>query len=430
MPLSLIESLDHQGRGVTRLDGKAVFVEGALPSELVELSIYQRKPKFELANVSRIHHPSAQRVAPRCRYFNLCGGCSMQHLHATAQAAIKQRVLEDALWHIARLRPELVFPVIQGEPWGYRYRARLSVRLVPRKGGGLVGFHEKRSSYVVDMQSCEVLPPHVSAMIPGLRQLVGQLAIADRVPQIEVAVGEMQTVLVMRILKPLVGSDESLLRAFADAHDASLFVQPGGPESAVLVHPPGGGDLSYELPDFDVRLRFRPTDFTQVNFGVNRMLVRRAMGLLAPSCGERIADMYCGLGNFTLPIARSGALVVGFEGSEALIGRARENAAMNGLAEVCEFVAADLTAQTDLARAGRFDKMLIDPPREGAIRLVKTLDADAPGRIVYVSCNPATLARDAAVLVREKGYILRGAGIANMFPHTSHVESLAVFDRQ
>jgi 23S rRNA (uracil1939-C5)-methyltransferase len=428
MPISLIESLDHEGRGVTRLDGTAVFADGALPFEKAELSIYRKKRNFALANVIRIVHPSAQRVTPRCPYFNTCGGCSMQHLEASAQAAVKQRVLEDAFWHIARLRPEMVFPAIQGSPWGYRFRARFSVRLVPRKGGVLVGFHEKRSSYVVDMQSCDVLPAHVSAIIPALRQLVGALSIADRLPQIEVALGEGRTALVLRTLKPLEARDESLLRTFAGAHGVTLFVQPAGPGSAYAFHPPDAGELSYTLPDFDLRLRFRPTDFTQVNFGVNRMLVRRALGLLAPRRGEHIADMYCGLGNFALAIARCGSRVVGFEGSEDLVRRACENAECNGLADLCEFVVADLSNSP--APGGRFDKMLIDPPREGAIGLVRGLDSDAPHRIVYVSCNPATLARDAAVLVHEKGYALRGAGIANMFPHTSHVESIAVFQKQ
>ena len=432
MQTFVIESLDHEGRGVTRSDGKTVFVEGALPYEAVESSSYRRKPKYELATVTRIVRASAQRETPRCPYFNTCGGCTMQHLDASGQAAVKQRVLEDALWHIARLRPGIIYPAVQGQTWGYRHRARLSVRLVPSKGSVLVGFHEKRSSYVADMRSCEVIPRHVSALIPELRALIFQLSVADRLPQIELAMGEQGTVLVLRILRELNEGDLTLLRAFADEYDVQLHLQPQGPESGYALQPERAAELSYSLPDFNIRLRFRPTDFTQVNSGINRMLVHRAVALLAPESGERIADMFCGLGNFALPIASRGAHVVGVEGNRGLVERAHENARLNGLEACCDFVVSDLFEGGDkaLEQLGRFDKMLIDPPREGAITLVKAFGADAPGRVVYVSCNPATLARDAAVLVHDKGYALCGAGIANMFPHTSHTESLALFERQ
>ncbi|MBV2234064.1 MAG: 23S rRNA (uracil(1939)-C(5))-methyltransferase RlmD [Sterolibacterium sp.] len=435
-----IESLDHEGQGVAHVEGKTLFIEGALPGEQVEYLSYRRKPSFEKATVTRILRASCQRVAPRCRYFGVCGGCSMQHLDERAQTAAKQRVLEDVLWHIARLRPEKVFPLIQGPAWGYRYRARLSVRLVQKKGGVLVGFHERRSSYVVDMDSCAILPPKISALLPHLRKLIGALSIADRLPQIELAVGEnaagkKQYALVLRILEALTMDDEISLRAFADRHEIVFYLQPGGSvDSVTLFHPADAPPLVYTLPEFAVTHQFRPTDFTQVNHGINRVLVRRAMALLAPANGERIADMFCGLGNFTLPVARSGATVVGIEGSKALVERACHNAAANGLAAHTEFAVANLfeiTAER-LAALGRFDKMLIDPPREGAVELVKAivLQGDAaPSRIVYVSCNPATLARDAGILVHEGGYRLRGAGIANMFPQTSHVESIAVFER-
>lgn len=432
MPVAVIESLDNEGRGIARVDGKTIFVEGALPRETVEFSSYRRKPSYELATATRIVASSALRVEPRCRYFGICGGCSMQHLDATAQAAIKQRVLEDALWHVGRVRPETVYPALSGQPWGYRFRARLSVRLVPKKGGVLVGFHEKRSSYVADMQSCEVLPRHVSDLLPVLRTLVAQLSVVDRLPQIEVAIGDGVTVLVLRILQQITAQDESLLRRFAEEHGVRLYLQPGGPDSAYPFHPQGGVELAYSLPEFGLRLNFRPTDFTQVNHGINRVLVRRAIGLLDPQPGERIADMFCGLGNFTLPIAQRGASALGVEGSETLIQRARENAQRNGLSARTEYALTNLfeVEADSLARLGRFDKMLIDPPREGAVALVKALGADAPPRIVYVSCNPATLARDAAVLVHEKGYALKGAGVANMFPQTSHVESIALFEWQ
>lgn len=432
MPQAFIESLDNDGRGVAHVDGKVVFVEGALAGELVEYSSYRRKPSYELAQTTAILTPSSQRVAPKCPHFGVCGGCSMQHLGPAAQTAAKQRVLEDALWHLARLRPDVLYPPIQGEHWGYRHRARLSVRLVPRKGGVLVGFHERRSSYVAVMDSCAVLPKKVSALLPAMRDLVESLSIPDRLPQIEVAVGDDQVVLVLRILEPLTSADELALRSFADRHGVVLYLQTGGPDTAALFHPMDAAPLAYSLPDFGVQLAFRPTEFTQVNHGVNRMLVRRAMRLLDPQPGERIADMFCGLGNFTLPIAASGATVVGVEGSKALVDRARQNAERNGLEGRCEFGVANLfeTTPEALAALGRFDKMLIDPPREGAAELVKSLPGESSERIVYVSCNPATLARDAAILVHERGYKMRGAGIACMFPNTSHVESIALFERE
>ena len=432
MPIAKIESLEHEGRGVAHVEGKTIFIEGALPGETVEYASYRKKPSFELADVVRIINESAQRVTPRCAYFGVCGGCSMQHVDEIAQVAHKQRILEDALWHIGgRLKPDEVFPAIYGPSWGYRTRARLSVRMVLKKGCAMVGFREKRSSYVVDMKSCEVLPPHVSGMLPGLRELVASMSAPDCLPQIEVAVGEQVTALLLRHLEPLTPDDEGRLRAFADTHQVQWWLQPGGLATVWQFYPQGGPQLSYSIPEFNLTMPYRPTDFTQVNVGVNCMLIRRAMRLLDVQPGERVADMFCGLGNFTLPIARSGAQVLGVEGSETLLQRAAENAAANGLADRCSYLEANLFEVTpeSLAAMGRFDKMLIDPPREGAIELVKSFDEHAPKRIVYVSCKPATLARDAAVLVNEKGYTLRGAGIANMFPHTSHVESIALFER-
>lgn len=428
---ALVESLDNEGRGIARVEGKAIFIEGALPGERVEYSSFRRKPTYEQAQVVRIIKASSQRVTPRCPHFGVCGGCSMQHLEPAAQTAAKQRVLEDALWHLARLKPETVFPPISGPAWGYRYRARLSVRNVAKKGGVLVGFHEKRSSYVAVMDSCEVLPRSISDLIQPLKALIGNMSRPDRLPQIEVAIGDEQRVLVLRNLEPLTDDDQQLLLVFADRHGVVWYLQPGGPDTAAIFHPADAPPLEYTLPDFGVRLQFRPTDFTQVNHGINRMLVRRAMGLLKPAPGERIADLFCGLGNFTLPIAASGATVVGVEGAKALVDRARMNADLNGLADRCEFKVANLFEATpeSIAALGKLDKLLIDPPREGAVEVVKALGEDAPSLIVYVSCNPATLARDAAVLVHEKGYALRGAGIASMFPNTSHVESIALFER-
>jgi 23S rRNA (uracil1939-C5)-methyltransferase len=427
-----IESLDHEGRGVAHVDGKAIFIEGALPGEVVEYASYRRKPSYEKAHALRVLKASSQRVAPPCPHFGTCGGCSMQHLNLAGQTAAKQRVLEDALWHIARLRPEQLFPSIAGTGWAYRMRARLSVRYVASKGGALIGFREKHSSYVAVMDSCAVLPGHVSALIPGLKTLVESMSQPDRMPQIEVAAGGSRTVLLLRHLEPLTPDDLERLRQFADAHGIIWYLQSKGPETVTLFHPVDAPMLSYELPDFGLELRFHPTEFTQVNHGVNSMVVRRAMALLRPQAGERIADLFCGLGNFTLPIARLGARVLGVEGSAALVQRARQNAEHNGLAELCEFAVANLFEATEesFPALGRLDKLMIDPPREGAIALVKALPAaGGPGRIVYVSCSPATLARDAAVLVHEKGYRFVGAGMANMFPHTSHLESIALFEK-
>ncbi len=432
MPLAHIESLDHEGRGVAHVDGKAIFIEGALPGEVVEYASYRRKPSFEKAHALSVLSASSQRIEPACPHFGTCGGCSMQHLNLAGQTAAKQRVLEDAMWHIARLRPEQLLPPVSGSGWGYRLRARFSVRHVASKGGTLVGFREKHSSYVAMMDSCAVLPPRVSALIPPLKILVDGMSQPDRMPQIEVAVGGSQTVLLLRHLEALTADDLDRLRQFADAHGIVWYLQAKGPETVTLFHPQQAPLLSYELSDFGLELLFHPTEFTQVNHGVNRMLVRRAMALLQPQAGERIADLFCGLGNFTLPIARLGARVVGIEGSAGLVKRAQENAAHNGLADLCEFAVANLfeTTEESFAALGAFDKLLIDPPREGAMALVKALPAaGGPQRIVYVSCSPATLARDAAVLVHEKAYRLRAAGIANMFPHTSHLESIALFER-
>ena len=430
MPSGIIESLDHDARGITRLDGKTIFVEGALPGEHVEFVSFRKKPSFEVASTERILKASPYRVVPRCPHFGVCGGCSMQHLDSTAQVAAKQRVLEANLWHLARLQAGQLYSPIYGAPWAYRQRARFSVHMVP-KVGALVGFHERKSSFIAEIRECANLQPSVSALIMPLRELVSALSICKAVPQIEVAGGEDLTVLVLRILEPLNKADEALLRTFADRHGIVFYLQPKGPSSAYRFYPAEGARLSYCLPDFGIEHFFSPTDFTQVNFAINRVLVRRALALLDPQPGERIADMFCGLGNFTLPIARSGARVVGIEGNAELVKRAGENAADNGLAGQADYRVANLFAATSqtLSALGHFDKMLIDPPREGAVELVRALGDDAPRRIVYVSCNPSTLARDAAILVRQKGYQLRGAGVINMFPNTSHVESIALFEK-
>jgi 23S rRNA (uracil1939-C5)-methyltransferase len=439
-----IESLDQEGRGVGHRDGKAVFVEGALPGEAVTYERRRNKPSYEIGRAVAIGRTSPLRTWPRCQFFGLgpssCGGCSMQHMDASAQVAIKQRVLEDSLWHIARLRPERVLRPIAGPAWRYRHRARLTVRHVAKKGGVLVGFHERASSYVADMTSCEVLPAHVSALLVPLRRLTESLSIRDRLPQIELAVagsaGRVQTVLVLRVLNPPTETDRARLLEFAARANVELWLQPGGPQTAAPLDPAQSKELRLELPEFAVSVPFGPTDFTQVNHGINEVLVARAVRLLDPKSDEAVVDFFCGLGNFTLPLATCASHVWGFEGNAALLERARSAAQANRLAERVSYASCNLFEWTpeeweDTARrAGGVAKVLIDPPREGALAVARALAQarSAPQRVVYVSCNPATLARDCAVLVHEAGWQLRAAGVVNMFPHTSHVESIAVLE--
>ena len=437
-----IKSLDMDARGVGHLanedgsQGKVVFVEGALPGERVSFYTFKKKKNWEMARMTALHHESAMRVKPKCVHFDNCGGCSMQHLEPSAQVAIKQRVLEDNLQHIGKVRPLNVMRPMYGPTWGYRYRARLSVRHVPKKGGVLVGFHEKKSVYVADMDSCEILPPHVSAMLLPLRALLASLSIYDKVPQIELAVGEDVTALVLRIMAPLSADDELKLKAYADEHRVQWWLQVKGPETAVPFYPLEP-QLHYLLPEFGVRMPFKPVDFTQVNHHINRVLVSKALRLLDVQPDDRVADLFCGLGNFTLPLATQGREVVGIEGSTTLTERALDNAKANGLSAKTSFSTRnlfDVTAE-DLVALGKFDRVLIDPPRDGAAAVCAALAALKlshpellPKRIVYVSCSPSTLARDAGILVNEAGYVLSKAGVVNMFPHTSHVESMAVFD--
>ena len=429
MPTARIESLDREGRGVAHVEGKTIFVDGAVTGEEVEYASYRKKPAWEAAQVLHIAKEASSRVAPRCSFFGTCGGCSMQHVEERAQVAAKQRVLEDALWHIGRVRPETLLRPLHGLAWGYRHRARLSVRWVEKKGGSLVGFRERKSSYVTDMTSCEVLPRGVSGLIRPLRALVDTLAMQGRIPQIEVAVGEGLTVLVLRVLETVGAEDGERLKRFADEHGVQLWLQPAGPDSARPFWPVEAPELDYTLPEYGVRIVFGPTDFTQVNHAVNRLLVARALSLLDPRPGERVTDFFCGLGNFTLPIARSGAEVLGVEGSAGLLVRAKANALANGLADRCRFLCANLFDAAACSGLPACDKALLDPPREGAVELVKSFAAKPPARIVYVACDPATLARDSGVLVNALGYRLASAGAVNMFPHTSHVESIAMFER-
>ncbi|PKO75241.1 MAG: 23S rRNA (uracil(1939)-C(5))-methyltransferase RlmD [Betaproteobacteria bacterium HGW-Betaproteobacteria-15] len=445
-----VESLDIDAQGIARRpDGKVVFIEGALPFEVVSTSVHRKKNNWEAGVVTAIHRESSQRVRPGCPHFGLhagaCGGCKMQHLHENAQVAIKQRVLEDNLWHLGKVKAQTMLRPIEGPAWGYRYRARLSVRFVHKKGEVLIGFHERKSRYVADMQVCHVLPPHVSAMLVPLRGLIFGMDARETCPQIELACGDGVTALVLRHLEPLSEDDLTRLRAFAAQHGVQWWLQSKGPDTVKLLDE-GGPLLSYGLPDFGITMPFKPTDFTQVNPHINRVLVSRALRLLDAQKHERVIDWFCGLGNFTLPIATQAGEVLGIEGSETLVARSRENLTGNQTGRAVPlaptaFVARNLFEMTpsQLVGDGQADKWLVDPPREGAFALAKTL-ADLhlqpelrggwtpPKRIVYVSCNPATLARDAGLLVHQAGYRCVAAGVVNMFPHTAHVESMAVFE--
>ena len=458
-----VESLDIEAQGIARRpDGKVVFIEGALPFEVVSVNVHRKKNNWEAGTVTAIHQESSQRVRPGCPHFGLhtgaCGGCKMQHLHAAAQVAVKQRVLEDNLWHLAKVRAETLLRPIEGPTWGYRYRARLSVRYVHKKGEVLVGFHERKSRYVADIRECPVLPPHVDAMLMPLRALIFSLDARETCPQIELAGGNAVTALVLRHLEPLSEDDLARLRTFAVQFGVQWWLQPKGPDTVHLLDE-GGTTLAYALPDFGITMPFKPTDFTQVNPHINRMLVSRALRLLAVERHERVIDWFCGLGNFTLPLATQAREVLGIEGSETLVARSRENYEKNkadpsALRSLCatEFVARNLFEMTPamLVADGTADKWLVDPPREGAFALAKAVadlhqarigaeDAPPlppgaehwtpPKRIVYVSCNPATLARDAGLLVHLGGYRCVQAGVVNMFTHTAHVESIAVFER-
>jgi 23S rRNA (uracil1939-C5)-methyltransferase len=457
-----VESLDLEAQGVAHKDdGKVVFIKGALPFEWVSANIHRKKNNWEQGMVTAIHRESSQRVQPQCPHFGLhegaCGGCKMQHLHIGAQVAVKQRVLEDNLWHLGKVRADTILRPIEGPAWGYRYRARISVRHVRKKGTVLVGFHERKSGYVADMKECHVLPPHVSALLLPLRALITSMEAMETCPQIELACGDRVIALVLRHMEALSAGDLALLRAFAAKHEGvQWWLQPKGLETVHLLDE-GGEELSYDLPEFGIHMPFKPTDFTQVNPHINRVLVSRSLCLLDAQKHERVIDWFCGLGNFTLPIATQAREVLGVEGSEALVARSRENYAKNKALALADralaatnFVARNLFEMTPavLIQDGVADKWLIDPPREGAMALVQAL-ADlhqqtqdpatnpptpgaehwtAPKRIVYVSCNPATLARDADILVHQAGYRLSSAGMVNMFPHTAHVESMAVFD--
>ena len=422
-----IRDLDPRGRGVGRVGGKMTFVHGALPGEEVVCRRVKRRRGFDEAVVQEVVEPSPDRVEPRCRFYERCGGCSLQHLSYDAQLRHKERTLLAALSTAGEVSPELVMPPLAGSPWRYRRKARLGTRYVPGRFGALVGFRERLPNRVTDMTDCEVLGDPLGPLVTPLRELTGSLDARARIPQIEVAAGDAAAVLVIRHLDPLSAGDLGAIEAFATGHGIGVWLQPGGPDTA---HPfvPSESELHYTLDDGAIRLTFSPLDFVQVNAEVNRALVRRVVSMLAPAPGERVLDAYCGLGNFSLPLAARGAVVTGLEAAGEMVERARGNAAANGLR--ASFHRADLgddAAVRDWLGRG-WSKLLVDPPRTGAEMVVEHVRLARPSRIVYVSCNPETLARDAARLVHAHGYRLVRTGLVDMFPHTSHIESVSEFE--
>ncbi len=426
-----IDDMAHDGRGIAHVEGKTVFIHRALPGEEVRFRYCRTCGKFDEGDVLEVIKPSPQRVEPRCAHFGICGGCSLQHLAPEAQIAAKQQRLLDNLRNIGRVEPDTVLPPLTAGSWGYRRKARLGVKYMRRDRVVRVGFRERSSSFLTNLRRCEVLHPRIGEHVDELSALVGRLSIKDQIPQIEVAVGDDHAALVFRHLADLSEDDLTLLRDYGRERGLLIFLQSGGPKTITRLWPEGeeGSVLSYRLADYDVEMQFRPTDFTQVNAELNRKMIDRAIALLDPQPGERILDLFCGLGNFSLPLARQAGRVVGVEGEAALVARARDNAARNGIDNV-EFHAADLNG--DLAAepwyGEGFDKLLLDPPRSGAPVVVANLPRPLARRIVYVSCDPATLARDAGILVHEQGYRLVSAGAMDMFPHTGHVESIALFE--
>jgi 23S rRNA (uracil1939-C5)-methyltransferase len=424
-----IEDLSHDGRGVARLDGKVVFVHGALPGERVMVRYTGRRRQHDEAEAAEILRASPERCEPACAHFGLCGGCSLQHLRPERQIAAKQKALLDAFERLGKVAPREVYPPLRNDsPWGYRRKARLGVKFVPAKDKVLVGFRERGSSFVADLRECRVLHPRVGGLLPDLSALVGALSIARQVPQIEVAMDDERLVLIFRVLAAPNDADAERLRAFAREHALGVYLQTGGPDTVAPLE--GAVDLHYALPDFELDLAFLPSDFTQVNTDINRQMVARAVDLLAPAGNDRVLDLFCGIGNFTLPLARRAAAVVGVEGDAALVERARGNATRNGLDNVRFFTTnlyEPLEAEPWLRES--FDKVLLDPPRSGAFEVLEHLGRSQATRIVYVSCYPGTLARDAAELVQRHGFRLEAAGVMDMFPHTAHVESIALFER-
>ena len=424
-----IVDLSHEGMGVARVDGKAVFVADALPGERVVMRRVARHRNFDQAVLESVLVPSPDRLPAACPHFGTCGGCALQHLDPAAQLRFKQSQLLENLARLGGVEPAGLLPPLEGPVWGYRRRARLGIKLVPRKGRVLVGFRERSAPYVADLHECRVLAPPADSLIDPLAELVAGLAIVARVPQAEVAIADDACAVVLRVLDAPGDGDLQVLRSFESRHGVRLYLQTGGVDS-VKPLTPGLPPLEYALPGFEVRIRFEPTDFIQVNGALNSRMVSRAVELLGAGSDDRVLDLFCGLGNFSLPLARAAGQVVGVEGEAGLVARARLNATLNGLANV-EFHAADLAADTTAAPWARtgYTRVLLDPPRAGAWEVLPVVARSGAERVVYISCHPGSLARDAGALVREHGYRLVSAGVMDMFPHTTHVEAMAVFER-
>lgn len=427
---TVIEGLSHEGRGVANCNGKITFIDGALPGERVKFQLINSRRKFDEGKVVDVLEASADRIQARCAHFGVCGGCSLQHLSSDHQIAHKQSVLLEQLEHIGGVQPIEVLPPIISPSWGYRRKARLGVKYVPKKGGVLVGFREKASPFIADINQCEILDPAIGHHLLELRELISGLTIRDRLPQIEVAIGDAERALVFRHLDPLATEDIGKLKAFGSKFSFVIYLQPKGPDTVHQIYPDTPVDLVYQTREGEPVLHFLPTDFTQVNPFINRDMVARVLDLMTLEAADRVLDLFCGLGNFTLSMAKRSAYVLGVEGDVGLIRRAQENAQRNQL-ENAEFVCADLTRTDQLhtIENGNFNKVLLDPARSGAQEIIEKMSFAGISRVVYVSCNPATLARDAGILVKDKGYRLIKAGIMDMFPHTTHVESIAVFER-
>ena len=427
-----IEKFSHDGRGIARIDGKTTFIQNALPDETVIFQYTQQKRDFDEGRVVSVLEPSTHRVDALCPHYALCGGCSLQHLDGQAQIHEKQALLLDLLARIGHCQPEEVLPPLAGPLWHYRNKARLSVRYVEKKQATLVGFREKNNPrYITEINECPVLNKRVDTEIGRLRSMLDSLDGRDRIAQIEVAAGDDDVALIFRNLSPLSSQDEEKIREFARAVNFRIFLQPAGADSVYLLYPDGNNFLTYRLPEDNITIQFHPTDFTQVNAGLNRLMIQEALKLLALEPQDIVLDLFCGLGNFSLPMARHCLKVIGVEGSDAMVARAGMNAAANGLINT-EFFSANLEDASTFVRFNQpgISKILLDPPRAGAMEIVKNIDKFNPQRIVYISCNPATLARDADILVNQHGYRMVAAGVMDMFPHTAHVESIALFEKE
>jgi len=425
-----IESLSHEGRGVAHIEGKTIFIENALPGEQVEFKYVSKRAKFDQGVAEKIITANEQRIEPECQYFGYCGGCSLQHMTPDAQLEHKQSVLLEQFTHLGNVQPESVLPPLEGPSFGYRHKARLAAKHVIKKEKVLVGFREKRSPYVADITACKVLHPNVGLKFEALQKLIESLSVLNQIPQIEAAVSDNGTALVFRHLTDFTDEDISKLSNFEDEHQLKIFLQPGGYDSVHRLKKDDGDELFYKLDDHDIIIYFKPVDFTQINVEINQKMINLAIELLEPNKDEKILDLFCGVGNFTLPLARKAKSVVGIEGEKGLVERAKINATKNNI-ENAEFFTADL-AELDKSNEfmkSNYDKILLDPARTGAKEIIEALDTKNVQRIVYVSCNPATLARDAGILVNEKGFKLTKAGVMDMFPHTTHVESIAVFEK-